>query len=834
MVQFDNNLWVFGGRTISGTTAMVPVTDTPTFDLSANTWSNRTQGLQRYGHASARAGADRIVTCYGMNSTSASATLDADCVYFSISTAVYTPAKMVWTNSADAIQGGRTGHSLVSSLPNSNILYLFGGMNTAGTQYFQDVYQLDTSKMPTISITKITAAAASLVPSARAKHAAVTVGSEAGFMIVHGGLSVSNNTMTMASVGPYIFSMSSNTWINSTTFVTLYQDQAVTAVKNVSVAIIIVGILAGVSVLGAGVAFYIWKGLRDDELERQRNEAAENQAGSPTSSTMEDSPEGRKRGAERKSHSVYPFGAGEEDHSLATGPFKSTSSLIQAGDAGKKLNKKNSTDAYQSNRVKPRANGDPYSPGGTTLTESGSMNGYISSSVSSSTPTRLNKNNSNGSSSQYSNRKTTAAANAANGGTSINEGSSNAYYNPRDLYVDEIEDDDSSITVSLASESTMGSPWAGPARMSMDLAPPNPRFSKGAISQAHRQLVGAITTNQSAVGGNRNSQGWDTGSPGGSLSSRDDSEHQRRSVNSMQWVSFDPHDLSGRPESGVYDPLSQRSLTVRNTSMYGANRGSIIQSNGSLNNTQTNNNNNPRASMFDGSNTSDTNTEDSGSYYSGPGGKQISAALAARQQRRSMRNSRDSQLSASASGTEAEGSGEPGDVIVTRVIPFITTKVTKPTVAKIISNPRGPRIAMANEGERSGALVEEESDGSGLGIDFSAFTTSDSYGGGNNRTTNKSSVTNAAAYQTRRPSSTLNPSYNRNNNGTSTVSGTMPPAKRESKLSSGQRGDMAQPNVVLRMPPPPRHGTNSGPVRASILELGQDMPGFLNYGDNNM
>ncbi|KAG0352726.1 hypothetical protein BGZ54_002601, partial [Gamsiella multidivaricata] len=876
LVQFGNNLWAFGGRTGTGA-SMAAVTDTPTFDLSAKTWSNRTKGLARYGHASARAGIDRIVSCYGISTVSATAALDSDCVFFSVSSAIYAPAELIWANDEDAISGSRTGHSLVTDVSDTNILYMFGGTNAAGTQFFQDLYKLDATKLPFITITKITqpeTLPTSVVPTARAQHAGLAVGSQAGFMIVHGGITraaTGNNTLAMAGATPYFFSMESGTWIDNATFISLYAEQKLYHLSNVSVWVIIAGILAGVALLGAGVFYYIWKGLRDDERTRIQEEAAENQAGSPTSSTMDDSSDhGHKGGAERKSRSVYPLsgaddGAGHEDHSLATGPFKSTTSLLQSEEgSGKKSNKKKNqgdqqgSDMYQSSRSKSRTN-EPCSPGATTLTENGSVNGYFSSSASSSAPSRLNKNNSNGSSSQYSGRQgqngyfssassstpsrlnknnsngsssqysgrqgrnesknATGAGAVAARGNETSQGPSDSYYNPRDLCLD--EDDNSSITVSLASESTM-SPWAGPVRMSMDLAPPNPRFSRGAIPQVHRQLVGAVSTGHGA--GNRNSNGWDTSSPGGSVSSREDGEHYRRSVNSMQWVSFEPLDMNGRPESTLYDPLSARSLTVRNASMYSTGRGSYL------------NNNNAHMSMYGGSSIgSDTNTEDSvGSppYPSGPGGKHISTALAARQQRRSMRNSQDSPLFV----TNLSGSPSPavpsnaggGDVMVTTVLPVITTKVTKPTLAKVVATQRGSRAILPSPGTSIG----EEGSG-GLGIDFSGFTTT---GDGYNvkAGTSGGGFANAAGHQyNRRGSSTLNPAHNRGMN----------PTKRESKLNGGSESGAEAAGVVLQMPPPPKNnyhdqnGAGSQDLQAglrdSILELGQDMPGFLSYGENH-
>ncbi|KAG0251817.1 hypothetical protein BG011_007356, partial [Mortierella polycephala] len=552
LVQVGNNLWSSGGRPLpatGGASATVPViADTPTYDLSSKTWSNLTKGLARYGHASARVGRDKVVSCFGVDTGRRQG---AECVYFSVSSAKYEDVKLIWANPEDRIKGSRIGHTLVTGLPDAYTLYLFGGQNPGGTTFFQDFYRLDASKLPTITITKIHSTEATFIPSPRSGHAALTVGSHQGFMVIHGGIG-SNNTM--ADAAPYFFDMTSGSWIDGAAFQAEYADQKIVSVSSVSVWIIIAAIMAGVTALGACVALYIWKGLRDDERERERQqqeEAAKQQTGSPTLSTMEDSfDDGRQGGGEGKSHQAYNLGSGE-DHSMSMGPFKSTSLLIQPdGDESKAPKKKidgksqqRSSESYNASPTTYRSrNNEPYSPGGTTLTENGSVNGYFSSSSSS--PSRLNKNNSNASS-HHSRQGTAAtvgsvtrppaAAIAGNVGGRGGPGR-DPYYNTRDMYLDDHEDDDSSMTVSVTSEGSNLSPWAGPVRLENDFAPPNPRFSRGAISHAHRQLVGSIITNNAAVaaaGGNRSSSGWDTSSPGGSLSSRDDSEHQRRSVNSM-------------------------------------------------------------------------------------------------------------------------------------------------------------------------------------------------------------------------------------------------------------------------------------------------------------
>ncbi|KAF9360015.1 hypothetical protein BGX26_010766 [Mortierella sp. AD094] len=827
LVQYGSNLWGFGGSSTlagAGGSLVAPTTvpDTPTIDLSAMVWYNQTRGLPRYGHASAPTGNEKIVSCYGIK---LGTDLNDDCVFFSVSSKTYAPATLVWNKPADAITGGLIGHTIVAGIVDTNILYLFGGTSTNGTVFYNNIYRLDTSSLPKITIDKITQPPndfiAAAIPSPRAGHAAVVVGTQFGAMVVHGGRTASlNNTRTvLADPAPYFFMMGDDMWIDSATFKSRYLSQK--PASSASVVVIIIGILAGVVLLGAGVAYYIWKGIRDDELERLKKEA-EAAAGSPTLSTIEDYDLRKSSAGERKSHNVYPLGA--EDVSLANGPFKSTTSLIQPEEYGKKSNKKKVQREYE-----------PYSPGGTTLTENGSMNEYYSS-ASSSTPSRLNKNNSNGSS-QYS--RQSQGAGARSGASPVSGGESNgsapgdsSYYNSRDLYLEDQERDDDDSSISMTSEATM-SPWSGP----LDLAPPNPRFSRGAIPQAHRQLVGAVSTHNTP--GNRYSSGWDTSSPGGSLSSREDGEFRPRSVNSMQWVSFDPSEMNARPDSGIYDPQSQRSLTVRNASMYGNSRGSVIQSN-SINYV-----NNGRISMYGGSNTSDTNTEDSGSYYSGPGGKRISTALAARQQRRSMRNSQDSQNSISVGngGATGTGTGTNEDPMVTKVLPVITTKVAKPTIAKVVNNPhqRGSRVVLPSVGplgERRGSSSGggQEDAAGGLGIDFSRFGDYNSSSGGG--TSNRPNVN-----QGRRGSSTLNPGYNKNsnnNNSSNNTSGTA--TKRESRFASSFTASNSDygPNVVLRMPPPPKHDGRSNEsqqptspgLRESIMVLGQDMPGFLNYGDN--
>ncbi|KAF8980688.1 hypothetical protein BGZ46_003858 [Entomortierella lignicola] len=823
MVQFGNNLWDFGGHPLGNTA--VSISDTPTFDLTDMVWYNQTSGLARYGHASAAAGIDRIVTCYGI---SLNAVLNADCVYFSVSSRSYSPANLTWTNAADTITGGLVGHTIVTGIVNPNLLYMFGGSSINGSTFSKDVYILDTTKLPSITITKIvqpsTNFSAAVVPSPRSEHAAVAVGMQVGFMIVHGGRTTSNGTRTvLADATPYIFSMDDEMWVDNATFIEKYSSQKIA--QSTGVVVIIIGIMAGVIVLGIGVFYYIWKGIRDDERERSKQEAEA--ARSSTISTMEDDYDQRKSGVpERKINSVYPLA--KEDVSLSSGPFKSTTSLIQSDEYGRKPNKKKFNQDY-----------DPYSPGGTTLNENGSMNGYYSTTTSSSNPSKLHKNNSNGSS-QYSRQgqdarvpPSTASGSERGEGDQNGTAPDDSYYNSRDLYLDKHghDDDDSSITDSTTSA------WTNP----MELAPPNPRFSRGAISQAHRQLVGAISTSNNTPG-NRYSSGWDTGSPGGSLSSQDGD--QRRSGNSMQMGVI----RSFRPK------YSSRVLVIRNASMYSNNRTSVMQSN-PINYVT---NNSGRVSMYGGSSTSDTNTEDSGSYYSGPGGKQISAALAARQQRRSMRYSQDSQASSSAKipqqsqqQQQQSESSTGEDPMLTKVLPIITTKITKPTMAKVVNNShqRGSK-AMASTGSFGSAFEQEDTMG-GLGIDFSRFGD----GGNSNSggTSKRTSFNGGMSYQGRRGSSTLNPSYNKygnnnnnnsNNSNNSTTSGTA--TKRESRLASSftanssgrdqQKGGGnggAATDVVLKMPPQGRQNI-SQPIslRESIIELGHDMPGFLNYGDN--
>lgn len=265
-------------------------------------------------------------------------------------------------------------------------------------------------------------------------------------------------------------------------------------------------------------------------------------------------------------------------------------------------------------------------------------------------------------------------------------------------------------------------------------------------------------------------------------------------------------------------------------------------------------NNNPRMSMFGGSNTSDTNTEDSGSYY-GPGGKRISTALATRQQRRSIRNSQDSLNSPNGGGRHlsyqqqhqqqqqmANNNNKPGEeeeeVFVTKVLPIITNKVMKPTLAKVVTQQRGSRIVMPSAGplsdQRSPSSRPSE-EGTGLGIDFSGFSTSQDtymsgYGGSGGAGGINSNNPHRTSYQTRRTSN-LNPnkSSNTNNNIHS---------RQQQKDST---------NVILKMPPAPKHpdvgeggggGGGLNPrsrdqqpaapgVRNSIMDVGQDLSGYF-------
>ncbi|KAF9902139.1 hypothetical protein EC991_005252 [Linnemannia zychae] len=563
MVQYgSNNLWVFGGYQLPvdnpTSPRLVATRDTPMYDYSARTWSNQTKvGLYRYGHASAKAFGENILSCYGtiLSSPKDANPPTSECVYFAVMKTTFQSTTLVWSNPDDIIMDGLIGHSLVASIHENGILYMFGGTSEGLKKYNQDVYRLDTTNLPRIKITKLARPnAAGLMPSARSQHAAAVAGTNEGFMVIQGGVTGPN---VMADPAP---------WIDQAMFVEAFNAQLEQAQPEVNAWVLIAGIIAGVAVMGGCVGMYIWRGIRKDTAKRLEREAADRQSVSPDfaaaaaaaghGENSKSSGSYSERGSTtnksgRTPHPIYGM-IDEEDHSLSNGPFKSTSSLIQAEDfgksGGKKTKSKEDSTTYQSNHSKPWVT-EPASPGGTTLTENGSINGYFSSN-SSQTPSRLNKKGSNASSqNSMATRNNTPSGNNPNNRVG-GGGTSDAYYNPRDLYVD--EDDDSSITVSLASESSTTSPWTGPVRLSTDLAPPNPRFSRGAIPQAHRQLVDAIATNASApmpygssyASSNRNSNGWgDTSSPGGSLSSRED-EYHRRSVNSMQWVSFEPMDLT--------------------------------------------------------------------------------------------------------------------------------------------------------------------------------------------------------------------------------------------------------------------------------------------------
>ncbi|KAF9136062.1 hypothetical protein BGW39_008025 [Mortierella sp. 14UC] len=564
MVQYgNNNLWVFGGYQLprgngsANQPSLVATRDTPMYDYSARTWSNQTKvGLYRFGHASAKAYGENILSCYGtiLSSPKDLNPPTSECVYFAVMKTAFQSTTLVWPNQDDMILNGLIGHTLVASIPENGILYMFGGTSEDGKKYNQDVYRLDTTNLPRIRITKlIRPDAVGLLPSARAQHAAAVAGTNKGFMIIQGGVTGPN---VMADPVPYYFSMSQEKWLDQAAFVQAFNAQLEQAQPEVDAWVLIAGIVAGVAVMGGCVGIYIWRGIRKDTVKRLEREAADRQSISPdfaAAAAAAGHGENRKssggyseRGSTTKKsgrtpHPIYGM-MEEEDHSLSNGPFKSTSSLIPAEDyghsSGKKTKSKGGSNTYQSNHSKPWVT-EPASPGGTTMTENGSINGYFSSN-SSQTPSRLNKKGSNASSqNSMATRNNTPSGNNPNNRAG-GGGTSDAYYNPRDLYMD--EDDDSSITVSLASESSTMSPWAGPVRVSTDLAPPNPRFSRGAIPQAHRQLVDAIATNASApmpsgssyASSNRNSNGWgDTSSPGGSLSSRED-EYHRRSVNSMQ------------------------------------------------------------------------------------------------------------------------------------------------------------------------------------------------------------------------------------------------------------------------------------------------------------
>ncbi|KAF8978737.1 hypothetical protein BGZ52_005623, partial [Haplosporangium bisporale] len=610
LIQIRNTFWTFGGRGNGGSSTM---TDSPSYNAKDIAWSSKAKGLARYEHASVQLDAEKILSCYGAPANTNTPNLDSDCVVFSITPSTFQSVNLNWVNPDDAIKGGRLGVTLVQGSQNY-IVYMFGGRSTDGTTYSQDVYRLDATKLPDVSISKLVMPpdlSASYIPSARSGHVAVPVvlGEEPntqGFMVIYGG----SGPGGMANGSPYFFSTSAKTWVSGDYFSSEFQKEVPS--EEVSVTVIIIGILAGVSVLGACVAFYIWKGLRDD----QRKKDAEGVL-SPTYSN--DSPrDGTKNAFERKSH-VYPSLGDSEDHSMSAGPFKSTSSLIQPEET--KSKKKGS---------KPWVN-DPQSPSGTTLTE-GSIHGYASS-----------------------------------------------------------------------------------------------------------------------------------------------------------WVSFEAFDPSVRPESIVFDPLAARSnLTVRNASYYGGNGNA------------------PRLSMYGGSASGDNMSDGTDDSNYNQGGKRISAALAARQQRRSFRNSQESFKGNNNGGSS---NSDAGDAFVTKVLPIITTKVTKPSLAKVV-NQRGSRIVVPSSGPL-GRRDDEEYEGGQNPESIGSLPNfgSENYANGPSR----------GHPQGRRTSSTLNPGYKTQNQ-----------QKRESRLSNSTSASGT--NVILRMPPPPKHPSG---LRDSIAELGQDMPGFLNYGEDH-
>ncbi|KAF9583561.1 hypothetical protein BGW38_009176 [Lunasporangiospora selenospora] len=866
VAQVRDQLWILGGRTLTANPTANPAAlpDSPMYQHSLQGWSTklRAQSLPRYGHASIAFGADNslILTCFGI-STSATAAianvaggLESECVYLSIpklapapnsnaamTTIPFVAAQLEWTNPVDAIKNGRVGHTLVTGLPNRRILYMFGGSNAARTEFYQDVYMLNTTQLPLIRITKLpssfsTVSDKSAIPSGRTEHSAITVGAQSGVMVVYGGYGAQNEMASPAI--PYYFNMATNVWIDSATFVKMYIAQQTVIVSHVSVIVIVTVIIGGVALLGGAVGWFVYTGAKKAQQARQEEEARKNGGGSSGEGSPTDLGAGSGNAGSRfQDHkgagSVYPE-ASMEDHSMSHGPFKSTSSLIQPDEFGNKHSSSSSSYTPRSKNMKPwisggnsiKSSGEPHSPDATTLNENGSMHGYVSSSSSSGRQNQqysLQKTNSSASSVHHrglqirnadDSASDSASAAAAGGATGAAVAGQEPYYNTRDLCLDD-DDDDSSITVSVASEGSSAfqssyysnsSPWNGPVRMSSDLAPPNPRFSRGAIPQAHRQLVG---------GGGGGAYSWETSSPGGSVSSRDDSEtHQRRSVNSMQWVSFDPYELSGaRPESFVYEPRSN--LTVRNTnSMYSSHRISHLATSVQRNTSITS----------DGT----TTTDDSWSNnFVKTEGRRISTALAARQQRRSMRNSQDSQLSASLAGTYSSSSnGSTGDLSLRHQRGSVSGPssgaIAKPNVAKLASSSPGqqqrfgPRMVvpgnssssgvdmaemsasgmlLSNQSELDEAAIARLSVGSGLGLDFSGFGTEPYYTQPNNNshTAGSGASSNPVAtgsgtngYQTRR-TSMLNPNYNGK-------SGTHPGSRRGST------------NIILKMPPPPKHG----------------------------
>ncbi|KAG0236973.1 hypothetical protein BGW42_002186 [Actinomortierella wolfii] len=921
IAQIGSKHYIIGGMTL---TSNKPIKDIPVYDAATDEWTviEPTIPVQRVGHTSIALDDKNILICFGRDISppppaapaptatttgvappsktgaavaavpTSSATpavgdsiATSDCLIYEVPTSTLKPARLNIIDPTISFQDGRLGHTMVRNAQSQKFLFLFGGTNRAENVTYSDMIIFDIGDIDSINVSAPPPSRfidpekeAKIVPSKRAFHSATAVGGHGNLMVIFGGADPKH---TLPDSRPYFYDMNEYTWMDDEEFVKAFEKSRKDE-NYVSVWVIISSIVGAVALLGVAVFTYIWRGLRKTEEEKRRKEyesrlstmsggrfSLNNGAGgrgiglggaAAAAAAMDDK--------ENKRRHVYPSGS-MDDHSMSNGPFKSTTSLIQPPPDALSKNKNHQLHHHRGDSdatsISTMSYSRDHSQSDNTLS---GENGYRR------TPPRTPGNGSGG---QASMSTPATGGSGSSAATTLNAGGA-PYYNQLDLYPDDPlsnsgnnrrhpDDDDDDTSISN-SESTM-SPWTGTLHVvnphdDFEFAPPNPRFSRGAISAANRQLVSGANGHRSSVTSYNN--GWENSSPGGiSVSSRDDESH-RRSVNSMQWVSYEPLDIMNhRPDSEIFDPLSARSIVANGAMSTGAagaggsggnGGGGLTVRNASwIQSTDT-----PRGSVYgnyygngmSGGNSSDgggtTTSEDSfapgtfGGYhspasssYSG-GERRISAALMARQQRRStLRNSQDSFGSnPGGTGPSTLATSPPDASYVTKPIPVLSSRSGKPNVHPMPPLPTAASVEGAT-GEYNSVegMSTRRKDGGGLGrgehsdnrlsfglptIDGPSLSTSMGMTTSGNinlnaallnigpsdgqMTLSSAPLPSTASAHEPRISSMLNPK--RTSRTTSVYYGQQQniPQQPPQAHTSHRPGST---NVILKMPPPPKH-----------------------------
>ncbi|KAF9975827.1 hypothetical protein BGZ73_000368 [Actinomortierella ambigua] len=888
LAQINNKYYIIGGETALGRPVLdIPVYDTISNEWTIITPKTP---IQRVGHSSVAIDNDNILICFGQdktplpatpattttragatatrtNSATATATTTppnsalpstatADCLIYEVSTDTLKPAPLNLTPTI-SFDSGLVGHTMVRS-SKQPYLFLFGGSNLAQNTTYGDMLIFDVSDFGNIVVRRSPTSQhhdptiqATVEPSARAFHSATVVGDKGELMVIYGG---SDPAHTLNDTQPYFYNMGERLWIDDKRFLKEYLEGQ-TKKEYTNVWIIIASIAGSVSLLGVAVFFYIRRGLAKTEEERRRKEYEKRLSTmsggrfSPTGAGRRGAGEaGAMNNMENKRRQVYPSASSSEDQSH--GAYRSTTSLIQPPPEA--LTKNNSHHRHHHNHHHHRADSDA-STSSTISTSRSRNNSQGEHTLSAEGGYRRTPAQTPGGQASMSTAATSGVgssnATTLNGGSGSNSGAGGSapYYNPLDLYPDDAhsrnhthqrrhgsdgqQDDDYDDDTSVDnSESTM-SPWTGTLHLAnpsdnFEFAPPNPRFSRGAMSAAHRQLVSGANGHRASVTSNNN--GWENRSPGGAtVSSRDDESH-RRSVNSMHARAVATTTTGATASAGG----GGGGLTVRNVSWIqqtdtprGSVYGSYYNTPGSVGG----------APSSDGGGT--TTSEDSfapgtfGGYHSPAssqsgsitgGERRISAAVMARQQRRSqLRNSQDS-FGSTPGGTPTTAADGHTPPFVTKAVPILTSRPVKQAGG---SHGDGLQVSR-RDGSRGGAGNMENRLSFGLPtIDGQSLSTTMGMTTSGNINLNAAlqnmgSQPNGAgggdAYPTSAPigttsahgpriSSMLNPK--RTSRTPSAYYGQQQPPQPPPAAYTSSSQSRAGPttNVILKMPPPPKH-----------------------------